>query len=597
MTHLRRVALLAIAATMATCASAVPVLAQSLLDDGGASWRLEQPPPPPPPAGVPASSTPLGLGHIGDIEFWAPNRGLLITAGNGTTIPPGLWAYDGRGWHELSTVCGATDGRIAWAGPDEFWTISDGRPGQAPDAHNNPAPLQDNTLCHFADGQVVASYGSVAFRANSYQPMHAAGCIGVADCWFAGDPLPAPQLGSFHLHWNGSTVSAEPYAQEGYAVQDARAFDGQLYESVQLTPPTLEEPHALHTINPKGVQPIFEPVFGVPLYGTDEFPTALGSLHLSAADEALWAAAGAVRETPTGSSEGEVTVARYTQEKWHQLLGPNTEPSGAAIFGDQVVDAVAAEPGSESAWLALDSQEDAEQPSPTAPALLARVGPDGSVSSEDVLSLPGEGEGVGAKGAASKLACPAPHDCWLATTQGWLFHLSDGKPIEQDTDPAFSHLISERPSDEGVPQIPPDTPPADDSGLLGEPPPALGTLPETPKPPEEKVRVPLLSHLRSRLVAGTTLELSFHLAVRARIKLIAKRHGQVVANTPTRTLSRGTRKLLLRLDPRRWPTKLQLQTHALAPLPTVTRSGPASSGTISTSFFALPKAAAPGLLR
>ena len=85
----------------------------------------------PVPAG---SSWPIGLGRIGDIEFEAPNRGLLITEGSPPTVPAGLWAYNGREWHPYATVCGASQvapdngGRIAWAGPAEFWTISDGRP-------------------------------------------------------------------------------------------------------------------------------------------------------------------------------------------------------------------------------------------------------------------------------------------------------------------------------------------------------------------------------------------------------------------------------------------------------------------------------------
>ncbi len=43
----------------------------------------------PPPNGTPSSRVdrrhrgPMELGEIGDIEFWAPNRGVLITAGNG----------------------------------------------------------------------------------------------------------------------------------------------------------------------------------------------------------------------------------------------------------------------------------------------------------------------------------------------------------------------------------------------------------------------------------------------------------------------------------------------------------------------------------
>ena len=106
--------------------------AAGLKDESEASWQVEQPAPPPPEqAGVPPSTVPVSLGHIGDIEFYEPNRGALITSGNGSSIPPGVWFYNGAGWRELSNQCGATDGRIAWAGPDEFWTVSDGRPGQA----------------------------------------------------------------------------------------------------------------------------------------------------------------------------------------------------------------------------------------------------------------------------------------------------------------------------------------------------------------------------------------------------------------------------------------------------------------------------------
>src|SRR5262249_41452525 len=143
-------------------------------------------------AGGPESNVPIPLGKVGAIEFWAPNRGLLITAGNPPTVPPGVWAYNGREWHELAEVCGASDGRIAWAGPEEFWTISDGRPGQVGIEGGRP-PLEDNTLCHFDAGQVVGSYASLAFRLDSYQAMHAAGCLSPSDCWFAGDVLPNPE--------------------------------------------------------------------------------------------------------------------------------------------------------------------------------------------------------------------------------------------------------------------------------------------------------------------------------------------------------------------------------------------------------------------
>jgi hypothetical protein len=101
------------------------------------------------------------------------------------------------------------------------------------------------------------------------------------------------------------------------------------------------------------------------------------------------------------------------------------------------------------------------------------------------------------------------------------------------------------------------------------------------RPPETRIPVALLTHMRARLVRGTTLELSFHLAVKARLRLIAKRRARVVASTPKLTFKAGNRKLLLSLDRRRWPTKLDLQSHALAPLPTVsTRSS--GVGTVST---------------
>jgi hypothetical protein len=572
-----------VACTGSLAAQSTPGAAEGLSDDGGASWRLEQPPPPLLQAGEPALA-PIGLGNVGDIEFWAPNRGVLITAGSGSTIPPGLWTYDGGGWHELANVCGASDGRIAWAGPDEFWTISDGRPGQTSEANGVTPPLEDNTLCHFAGGQVVGSYAAPAFQASSYQPMHSAGCINPADCWFAGDPLPAPQVGVFQLHWNGSSLSAEPDPQ-GHAVEDMRLFGGRLYESVRLSredkltdPESPQHPPVLRRINPTGVQPMFVPLApGLPEYAPGEAPEALDFLRLDADADALWAAAGAASE----AAPAEVTVLRYAEGAWTQVLGPSSDPPGGNPFPGDVVESIAAEPGSESAWVALDSQSDAQNPSPLASATVARISANGAIT--DVQMLPTAEEqlaGVPPKGAAKRIVCPAAHDCWLTTTQGWLFHLatSTERSLPANGDPAFAGLIAFRPLDEGLPQVTPDAPPADDSGLPEGPPAPSGSLTEESASVSATTTAPLLSHLRTRLVHRDMLELSFHLAVRARVRLLASRHKRVVASTPTRTLGAGSRQLLLRLDPRRWPTKLDLQTHALAPLPKIGASSPGTSG-------------------
>ena len=71
------------------------------------------------------------------------------------------------------------------------------------------------------------------------------------------------------------------------------------------------------------------------------------------------------------------------------------------------------------------------------------------------------------------------------------------------------------------------------------------------------------------------------------MRLIAERRRKVVAATRTSTLKAGNRSLLLRLDVRQWPTKLNLKTHPLAPLPTTSTSEPGVS-TVSTSL-AFPK--------
>jgi hypothetical protein len=165
-----------------------------------------------------------------------------------------------------------------------------------------------------------------------------------------------------------------------------------------------------------------------------------------------------------------------------------------------------------------------------------------------------------------------------------LFHLApEGeRQLPRDTDPAFNGLIGPRPEDEGLPQVAPDAPPADDSGLLGEPPLAALKLPEVAPEAETRVPVALLTKIHTRLVRGTMLELRFHLAVKARVRLLAMRKKRVVASTPNRTFAAGDRHMTLRLNPKRWPTALKLQTHALAPLPTQSTRG-ASVNAVSTS--------------
>jgi hypothetical protein len=601
--------------------AAMPAMAE-------ATWSgLEQP--------IPAGSGfPIGLGNVGDIEFWAPDRGMLITEGHPPTIPAGLWSYNGQEWHEYATECGASEkpnapnsgGRIAWSGPSEFWTVSDGRKGQgnenAGTNKEREPPLEDNTLCHFAGGQIVGSYAHLAFEADSYQPMHAAACSGASDCWFGGDPLAEPQIGGFQLHWNGSSLEEEPYAGEGHAIGEMASFEGRLYESVQLansdrtTSEASEPPVVRHSEAGKPFQPEASPI---PLYATNEPPQALGYLHFSGAGGGLWGAAGADATYVHTPTPGEVTVVRRVRGIWSQVFGPGeaaTETPGNPmprlfpedeaeeheLLGGEAkraeVHAVAGEPGTNDAWLALAPPEESTAQAPVR-AVLVRVSAEGSVLGVTTLPSSAEEEaGIGPKGAASRLTCPAASDCWLVTTQGWLFHLAPEGERQLPRDPLegeyFSGLITFRPADQGLPQVAPDAPPADTSGIGEEAPNYGGTYAEVAIPPTKaKVRVALLSRVRSHLVHGTTLQLSFHLAVEARVRLIAKRRTKVVGQTATRTFAAGNRKLLLALNRHAWPTKLDLQTHALAELPTVESTGAPGAGsfgtnTVSTGFVSLP---------
>jgi hypothetical protein len=580
----------------------------------GLRWRLVQPQSPPAAAGITppelcpgpqgtgCSQLPVELGRVGDVEFTAPNRGLLITAGNGATLQPGVWEYNGQDWHELASVCGATDGRVAWAAANEFWTVSDGRSGQAANGEGLLPPLEDDTLCHFGVSptsgalEVLRSYAAPAFEADSYQPMLAAACLSASDCWFGGEQLPFPQPGAFALHWNGATLEASPDAA-AHLIEDITAFSGRLLQSIGLPREEVEgkdelpieilHPYVLDEIGSEsggvvfaGLRPFAPGHVALPEYASGSYPAALGALRLSTdmegdGEEALWAAAGPAAEPPNGSASGALTVLRDAGGKWSQVLGP---PGSIALGSDpadleeDVVTALAGEPGSASAWLGLDTQLDVREPSALALATVAHVHSDGTVSEERLPSSQELAEGVPPAGGTAALACPAANDCWLATTQGALFHLSEEgeQTLALDGDPAFAGpVITSRPPDEGLPQAQSVAVPSANPGEEEQAP-----APRSYHPPAlegYRLAVAPYSDAHSRL-RGMTLELSFRLPVEARARLLAKRDARVVASTPQRVMQAGRHTLRLRLNRRRWPTGLDLRVEPLAPLPTVSAS-------------------------
>lgn len=575
----------ALPAALALLLAGAPVAAPA--DDGDASWQFAPAEAPPPPPGVEPSKFPAALGEIGDIAFYSPNRGVLITAGN-SFVPAGLYAYDGVSWHQLSTKCGATDGRIAWAGPDEFWTISDQRPGQITSGGADGFDLQDISLCHFLNGQIVGSYALPIDEPDSYRPMDAAACDGPDDCWFGGALGEEPDSGAFHLYWNGSALSAL-YSPQDHAVASMSTADEQIYESVQLAPgdvygsESATSPTLLHTIVPSDSGDVFHDVFPteasctafcptLPDYGTDGSgrtvaPDTLAGLALSSdwspsgdgpASQQLWAVAGPDSTTPpAGEGSAHPVVLRYSDEAWTQIV-PNLTTFAA---GEDPI-GVAADPGEQAAWITLASEDEVAHVD-----LLSSSdgGQTWAVSERDEL---GPEQGVGPRGQAGPIACPSAHECWLATSQGWLFHLTDGAQLAPDTDPFFDGadgVIEYRPPDNGVPEELPDQPSEVESLPDLEPLESASSAARTTEQPVKIVasaKPALVQHARSHLLRGDVLELTFTLTGSAHVQLLASRHGRVVARTRRETLRKGSHTLKLKLNPRQWPTKLDLNASA-----------------------------------
>jgi hypothetical protein len=577
----------ALPVALALAFAGAPAVARA--SDEGASWQFAPAEAPPPPPGAAPSQFSAELGKVGDISFWAPNRGLLITAGN-ALVPAGLYAYDGISWHQLSTVCGATDGRIAWAGPDEFWTISDQRFGQVTAGGANSYLYEDVSLCHFLNGQVVGSYALPVDQPDSYRPMDAAACDGPDDCWFGGELGETPDSGAFHLYWNGSTLSVV-YSPQDHAIAAMAVDQGEIYESVQLAPDddygseSTTSPPLLHTIVASDPGDVFHSRFPVnstclgafcqtlPEYGTGSggesvAPDTLSGLALSSdwspsgdgpASPQLWAVAGPdSTKPPAGESAAQPVVLRYSGEDWTQIV-PNLTSFEA---GEDPI-GVAADPGEQAAWVTIASKDNDEIAHVDRLSAASGSGK-WAVSERDEL---GPEQGIGPRGEAGPIACPSAHECWLATSQGWLFHLTDGAPLANDGDPFFDGgdgVITYRPPDNGVPEVLPDAAPEGESPLdllLPE------SASSTPAAGEQPVKIApskpaLVKDAHSHLLHGDVLELTFTLTAKAHVQLIASRKGKVVARTRRETLRKGKHTLEMKLNRRSWPTKLNLHASA-----------------------------------
>lgn len=481
-------------------------------------WHSEQP-----------SSATLGipapLGSVGGMAFWGPNKGVLIAGGNGA-MPAGVYAYDGNGWYPYSTVCGGEEGDIAISGPDEFWTISNYAEAQE-GTQGNSSGESARTLCHFANGEVTASYAEPASSAQAYPRMKAVACASAADCWFAGVELrEAPNEDPFHLHWNGTGLTEVPsrFLTEGEVTpipgwgSDLAYAQGRLIES-GTSAPYLREVTLADSRR-------FLP-FETPMSATGPF--VLGGEPY---EQAVWAA----------SSNGHILALGPTGFEELPTGGPLTWTSGPT-------GAMGLEPGGGAAWIGAQNTISAE---------IRRVAGDGTVG--PIVTLPQPSEELNLKGAATQIVCPGLGQCWLVTNKGWLFHLG-GPPAEgPNTDPLMHRLITVRPRDASSRSFVEAGLPLDDSGEVeskAEVPIAREKFPTPLKHPA------LVAKVKQKMIGKTTLQLAFTLHAKAHVQLLAKHHQAVVAKTKRLTLDKGRHRLRLHLDPKHWPTGLDFEVHAV----------------------------------
>jgi hypothetical protein len=530
-----------------------------------ATWRLEQPAP---PAGTPYK---IPLGTPDDMEFYAPNEGLLSVEGN-AVVATGLLFWNGRTWHQLSTVCGGSGeaSRIAWAGPEEFWVITE---------PSEPRVGSGLALCHFKDGVVVGSYSTALQSPDPFRPLDAAACNGPNDCWFAGigseDPA-GQHIGAFHLHWDGTNLTSS-YQPQGRGVSGLAYFGGTFYEStlVGTQAGNTTDPVALATPEPFGPVLVHELAGGTfadanflpfPYPGTPREGVELLSAKADATD--LWLSGGGAASGPAAPHDGSVAsppVAVHYNAPFFQQA-----PIETSLFGDEgrFVD-ISPVPGTSTAWVA--DQALSERNSATARAKVALIGADGSATPQ---TLPASGAG---RGSAQLVAATGPEEAWMATSAGWLFHYTNGTVLPEDGDPSWASTITARPN-ESVEQFVADTPPPDDSQLFAPPPVQVETKASGESVP--LVIPALLKHIKVSRHA-LTVTISFELTRLADVQLVARLHGKVVARTHRERLKPGMRKLELRFTRRRWPDALGFKTQELTkpkPVPATASEGTVTGG-------------------
>lgn len=562
---------------------------------GTVAWRSAQPAPPP---GSPFTGP---LGEPADLQFLAPNLGLMMVRNTGVgPFPSGLLVFDGAEWRQLSTVCGGSGGRIAFASPTEWWTTS------AEQIRPNGPPI---TLCHFRDGAVVGSYAVPdADISNAYQFMNGAACTGPANCWFGGRVTGQPATGTFLLRWDGSALrriahpaaravtDLQPYAGEILAGTSVGAAENDVVatqpppERPVFTPETVDDlepdgPRLLRELRGDGAINVLDwaPRAWDPADEVQDpgFETGLVDIRAMDADgRTLWVAGrgslSAIRPrlpseplfdlvetfpdalTPDDSQRPFLAIRRAgetrpTEVEWD---------AASDIRATEFVHDIAAIPGTNQAWMALGSSFAVQADSDVASLAWVEVDADGTGTVLERIDIKRADLEVG---DAARVECATATDCWMVTGAGWLYRWSDpGLAITRNTDPAIQRLITTRPPDARTPRDDPDTLPADEAAVYVAPAVEQDAPVEAVAPKQIAALFRVLGKPRVRKRKGRyVIEIRIQLRRNARIQLVGRRKGKTVARTKTRTLKRGRHTIRLNVKRKRWPTALRFVTRDL----------------------------------
>jgi hypothetical protein len=542
-----------------------------------------------------------------------------IFGGERVPTPYGVWLFNGTRWFPDPTfpgqsVCKGTT--VVWAGKLDYWLVGGPAWASAPKATSwaplcrfdginhvwAPEPLPQATLLH------ASPAGSLA-PAPQPGSITSAACFAWNDCWFFGT------YGTI-VHWNGeiltdaSPESSQPSLQGEYtaaaALQDAAGNElgvaaGATSESVTqgvLPPQNGAPPPQLYRSSGGAFSPLPFTPFTFPQPG-DPFRTDLVAVSVDSAGQG-WVAGNpaGLRTQLRVEADQQLPVKRFSppapQPSPLQPVSPGATAAAScegppqnrflysgnpletmATRGAFLWSSVAVIPSTGEALAGgrmrrASAGSGRDEDATGEPAIVrADCSGNASITRFRVADLtdPTHEAPADHQGTITALVANASNDAWASTTKGLL------RPLPEHLDPPFEppHLYRLTNG------LPPDAPEGDDKEsrpvkeekdatiFVYEPPP-----PPTPPPPPPPVTTtqtvtlpPAIYGVKARLHTVKrhgeeylSLYLTFKVRRPLTIGAKALRGGRVVSVAAPRHFAGGSGTLVLKLDRRRWPTKV-----------------------------------------